>query len=362
MTQSATILPPKQSQQRDKYWDALRGVAIFAVIVIHACGSALGTQPEVFGFSNFSSGLVIRQLMAFAVPLFLFISGYWMRNVRIASAADYVDFLRKRAAKILIPYLTWSCIYSVFSAMASHTVPSLQAILTALATGSAAAPFYFILLIMQFYMLLPILQFIMQRLRIGLAIIIIVNLACLLVIYYLRIVRHSDIPFILLAGPCCNWILYFCLGLMADRIRLRVSTALLVVGVIASFLLALGESQYLLSLTGIIGFSTSTIRLGSLLYSVSIILLGLSLNRSNASSVRLWVLVGRYSFGIYFVHMLMLNIADHGLRKITLLYALQPAYIVLLALITLVASYGIIAISRRLLPRELLKTVLAFGT
>jgi len=52
---------------RDTFFDNLRGVAILCVIAIHVNSS---------GNLNGSYGLIIRQLIAFAVSVLIFISRY----------------------------------------------------------------------------------------------------------------------------------------------------------------------------------------------------------------------------------------------------------------------------------------------
>lgn len=59
---------------RESYWDSWKGVAIIAVVAIHASGA---TQFFEDGSFNWYFGLVLRQFIDFAVPLFLAMAGYF---------------------------------------------------------------------------------------------------------------------------------------------------------------------------------------------------------------------------------------------------------------------------------------------
>ena len=124
---------------RNERWDAMRGVAILCVVVIHAIG------PTYFarGGSNASVGVVLRQITAFAVPLFLCISGYWNRNITTRNSAEYVAFVSRRVRRVLVPYVIWSFVYLGIAAIQLRDrsiLLSPSAVARALLTGGASAP------------------------------------------------------------------------------------------------------------------------------------------------------------------------------------------------------------------------------
>jgi len=63
--------------KRNEYWDAIKGVAIIAVIMMHATNSTRAFPAESL---NYLTGVVTRQFMTFAVPLFFFISGFFVER------------------------------------------------------------------------------------------------------------------------------------------------------------------------------------------------------------------------------------------------------------------------------------------
>lgn len=75
---------------RDSYIQALRGVAIAAVVLIHCLPQS---PPSV----------AVRPLLNFAVALFIFLSG---RLTTPEKCSNMLGFYRRRIGKVLVP--TWS--------------------------------------------------------------------------------------------------------------------------------------------------------------------------------------------------------------------------------------------------------------
>lgn len=85
----------KMVKNRIKYIDTLKFLAIFGVIVIHA--SYIGENSEILNLSivNF------QQIVRFAVPVFLMVSGSLLLNKEI----DLRIFLKKRLTRIIYPWI-----------------------------------------------------------------------------------------------------------------------------------------------------------------------------------------------------------------------------------------------------------------
>lgn len=77
---------------KDLYIQALRGLAIAAVVLIH-CLPQLGTS------------VAIRPLLNFAVALFVFLSGLLGPRDRVRGVRE---FWGRRLGKIFAPYALWS--------------------------------------------------------------------------------------------------------------------------------------------------------------------------------------------------------------------------------------------------------------
>lgn len=81
--------------KKDLYLQALRGLAIASVVMIHC----LPLEAWVVG---------VRPFLNFAVALFIFLSGYLTTKRKVA---DIHSFYRKRIGKIVIPYSLWTLFY-----------------------------------------------------------------------------------------------------------------------------------------------------------------------------------------------------------------------------------------------------------
>ena len=102
---------------------------------------------------------LVRRLIAFGVPVFLMVSGYF-----IAFAAGRKDariawpILRTRVVGLIIPYLLWSIIIFVGQAVVyNRAYPGLWEYVRRLLTGGATGSYYYIPMLIQLYLLSPIL-------------------------------------------------------------------------------------------------------------------------------------------------------------------------------------------------------------
>jgi fucose 4-O-acetylase-like acetyltransferase len=98
---------------RDTRIDALKGLAIVAVILYHTMGQYFITAPTL--------AWTIREVMySFMLPLFAFLSGYVLGGPVPFRPRSY--FVR-RTLGLMVPYLCWEIIYGLFANReASHGV------------------------------------------------------------------------------------------------------------------------------------------------------------------------------------------------------------------------------------------------
>ena len=135
-------------KQRSEYFDFLRGIAILMVIAIH-------TSPRLdyCGITSFVL-ILIRQLVGCSVPIFLAISGFFLGKKLLETKEQIVKFWRKQIPKVYIPALIWSLFYYVQSVKDGSNPFLALGILVCMGYSI----YYFIALIIQCYLLLPILQ------------------------------------------------------------------------------------------------------------------------------------------------------------------------------------------------------------
>ncbi len=151
-------------------FDYARGMAIIAVLVIHTVmyGSlASGNGPLRISLS------VIDLLVAFAVPLFVFISGYLL-SISCEKGFDLKAFYRKRASSVLVPYVLFASLYlMMLRAYGKEITP--EGAVSSIVTGTGLYQLYFVILIAQLYVMFPILMWIVRKAngRVSIAVVLI---------------------------------------------------------------------------------------------------------------------------------------------------------------------------------------------
>ncbi len=126
------------------------------VILIHLLSEGVDTFPKWSFLSVLFYSLT--RLMTFAVPAFIFTSSVKL-FYKYGGAAHfpYPRFLWDRIRKICFPYFLAIVIYYLVFVYVMHLYEfDLDQLLHFLITGDISAQFYFIVLIIQFYLLMPI--------------------------------------------------------------------------------------------------------------------------------------------------------------------------------------------------------------
>ncbi len=151
---------PAAPKPRNSYVDTWRGLAILGVVCVHFGGSfANGSHAWN---PVFYTGLALNQVFSFAVPLFVFLAGLlagWSR--RQTSLARYYG---GRAKRIVVPYLFASVVaffamnhYQAWQRLSPEDSP-VEWILVRVLWFGIEPTFYFIPLILQLYLLQPLLK------------------------------------------------------------------------------------------------------------------------------------------------------------------------------------------------------------
>lgn len=123
-------------KERDIYYDFIKGIAIVFVIGIHTYSySGIGFE-------------ILRQVVNCAVPLFLAVSGYFIGKKR----KGYCTFLTKQIKRVYIPMLIFSIPWATIAILGGSN--PMKTILFTFCCGMSI--FYFIALIIQLYILTPV--------------------------------------------------------------------------------------------------------------------------------------------------------------------------------------------------------------
>lgn len=142
--------------------DISRGWAILAVIFIHVTGHFLTALHPVKSHTPPSAVwytfAILNQDSQWAVPCFLLLSAF-VNALSLGRGNDLQRYARRRVQSALLPYLVWSAVYIVVDTLMAHRhFPSPLHIVKLLLTGTAHFHLYFFVLVIEMYMLLPLLM------------------------------------------------------------------------------------------------------------------------------------------------------------------------------------------------------------
>lgn len=134
------------------------------VILIHTLSE--GVTYYAAGSAVSALFLGTSTFVSFAVPAFVFTSGMKLcmkfREVRL----DYPVFMLGRIRKIYLPYLFWTVIYYIYFVYRGFYPLGADVLLKFCANGRISAQFYFIIVIMQFYLLMPLWLMLCRKCRV----------------------------------------------------------------------------------------------------------------------------------------------------------------------------------------------------
>ncbi|MGN7470582.1 acyltransferase [Brevibacillus sp. SAFN-007a] len=327
--------------------DLIRAFAFLAVVYQHVIGvfireKGLSEQAAiVYG--------MLFHLLKFAVPAFVFITGLVL-FYNYYEKVNYLAFLRKRITEIVVPYAIWSAIYLtvVQTKLPEAGGAFFWLLFKKLVTGTASYHLWFVAMIFQFYLLYPLWQKVfrwLQRLAAGRLRFFAVGAVVACVYASLMWFSARYIP----AHPGDfdgGWLEtffikyrdrnsfyyfgYFLLGGVAavalpafrDSLRKRWP---LILGACCLLYVWIGYELFRDSGSGTINLNVATSLKPSMFwYTVASLLivygLALWIGKKQAAWVHWLGLVGKYSYGAYLMHALILTYVMKGLRGIGLFH------------------------------------------
>lgn len=327
-----------QQKNRIEEIDYLRGFAILAVIAIHTSGNF----TKILNINLLLIiNVIINVFSHFAVPLFIFISGFVL-SINYNTSFSKKLFYKKRAKSVLPQYIIFSILYIALNIVSSAingdlTLPSIVEIIFYLLTASSSYHLWYIALIIQLYILYP---YVVQkydefadndRTLYFVGIVLIIQQIWIIVkdvtetylnsiTYFNSIAYFSSVTHILLTRIFLSHIFYFVLGMYVCLNYKSVKANFLKVKYAVPVILVFTLIVSTLWIKGIIEYEDYNKipreyfivpeLIGSLYFpSIFLILLAIGSNISNKRSACLnfIFLLGKYSFGIYLIHVFFIQ-------------------------------------------------------
>lgn len=185
---------------------------------------------------------VFRNLLGCCVPFFVAVSGYFLCNKEISTRFAYSNFIKTRLLTVYRPMLIWGLPWLLLGLLSVKKLTSFCYVMGMYFLGGLSI-LYFIMLIIELYLLLPLIQ------KINKAGVFLLSIASILVTFGWSLVTYAlniHLPLIVYCSfP--TYIGFFALGCYLGKkqtsVKVRYSISIIILGLV----LAVVESYYWLN-------------------------------------------------------------------------------------------------------------------
>ncbi len=282
----------------------LRAFACIGVVLVHLSASYYNQHGQTYNWLTFA----LNQLGRFGTPTFALISGFLLFHQVKAKGFDFQRFLKSRFTKIIMPFVVWSVFYLLIKVIVLNaTLPSGQDFIESFLMGASFYHLYFMVIVIQFYLVFPMLQTIKTKFSWMIALVASFTVSA----FFINLSHFISVQEGL--GALLNnrvfiftWIFYFIFGgflayYWRSITKLVTSQAILLLLVAMVYVLAIYEYQIM----GSIPSNRMTNLMNIPLLSIAVIGL-FPVIQSRQLLYGPLKLIGTLSMGIYLVHPLVL--------------------------------------------------------
>lgn len=279
------------STTKSQYWQIIRGICILAVILIHCASEVSYPWNGIDAHWYF----IARNLINFPVAVFFFMSGRFCKEGKVLT--------KHRLCYLIIPYFVYSTIY-IFTRMIFETTYTFVEIVKMYVFATAAAPLYYIWVLVYYTLLTPFLWKYLCKIWLGIVI------GCV-----------SFVP--LLIGYICEfnglfvwdylkyttiWLPFYYAGMLYQKKAVKIKEKKYAfLCLICAFTLQLVESYFMLRAQKY-AIAYSQMRVSGIIYASAVILFLCSIEKEpiNTRISKGFIAIGNNSYGIYYLHSLFL--------------------------------------------------------
>jgi len=195
--------------------DVFRALSCLAVIIIHTSAGPVSTLQA--GSIHLFAMTLINSITRFAVPGFIFLSGFSLTYVYQKKGVNESEKWARNFTKILLPYLVWSLVYYFVCIRLGYYGFSWFFLLEKLVLGDMFYHLYFVVLICQFYLLFKVINWFFGKFKpeILLFIMFLINVIFMKKVYFKYIDRFF-LQYLFFFGLGCYW------ALKRDEVKKRI--------------------------------------------------------------------------------------------------------------------------------------------
>lgn len=321
------------------YYDLLKVISIFAVIIMHIIGNTINT----FNLNGFSKEIYnfICIICYFAVPIFVMVSGGIFLNPN--KKIEINNIIKKYCLRILLCLFIFGFVYSMLEIYFNTKTLNLEMILESIKniiTGNLWAHMWYLYLIFGLYLLTPIFRIITKNVNEK-------EYKYLLILLFIFTILINDINSILNLNIAFNILIYspyvllYFLGDYSNRyeIKEKIKKVIYLSSFISIIIIFLNNFFNLFSFYN---FSYTCLLVFNIILSIFIFIKDrkIKLNKFIIS-------ISECSLGIYLIHQLIINII-FKLLKVDIILDYPYICLVIYVLITFIISYVITYLLRKI--------------
>lgn len=141
--------------------DYMRFIACLAVMIVHI--SATGVTDYIHGSFPHIVMLALNRSFKFTTPIFIFLSGVTSFYSYRDKEFKYFSFLKRRLSKVLVAYFIWCIIYYVAYIWIGYYGIDIKFFIKSVLLGTMSYHLYFVIIIVQMYIVGPIFYHILKN-------------------------------------------------------------------------------------------------------------------------------------------------------------------------------------------------------
>jgi len=139
----------------------MRIMACLMVILIHISATpVVSLTPNSLAQAFF---IFINQIAKPAVPIFIFISGFLLHSIYRGKPLSPLAYWLKRLPKLIVPYVLWSIGYYLIYMKLGYYPLDFKFVVRGILLGTFIYHLYFMVIIIQFYILYPLLHYVATK-------------------------------------------------------------------------------------------------------------------------------------------------------------------------------------------------------
>lgn len=329
-----------------KYYEEIpiiRAIATMLVLCIHVTAQLYNSngmiENPILAYFN--------QISRLGTPIFAVISAFLLTSSTLRRQFDLTYFIKSRFTKILVPYILWTTLYIILRTLFSTPYyPEGTPIIKYYLLGSAEIHLYFILVVIQFYILFPF----VHKLKKGGPLVTTYIIGTIINIVWLQygketLTFHNEIlnTFVNSKAFILNWLSFFFLGIGYAKYYKEINNVVLKHKI---YFKMIGSILFLdliikIDTTHLYG-STNVSNIIYIPFFLALLIIFYNHLKNYTFLARSLTVIGNYSMGIYLIHVLLIMVY----RQIPYIDIVNnpstfvPSYIIVLAL-SVLSIYGI---------------------